>query len=348
MREQYYYANFPTKLLHEEFKDAEDLKNHLSAMALIVSYVHTETGEFYLSRGVLARKLGISERKARRIIDNFINWGYIEKIEDKKGKKNIAIYKLKTYNFDLQERPTECPTKRPTECPTKIQKYQYSDLQERPTECPTKRPTECPQTNNELTNNEKTNNEINNKENLSQTNSNIEKKLEQAADKIMSEDICLTTENLEREFQLIRGMYEKKTGNYKNQRDKYFTLRLKHHVPFETIKDAIENYIAEMHTEEIDLKYWKNLENLLTIEELRPFMYVPVKAQTREGLWIEGEFCQLLNVIKYKLPDGTTGRKVLSKEELTRLFEENRIEFLDFYEDYVPISVYKEEALTDA
>ncbi len=159
MREQYYYANFPTKLLHEEFKDAEDLKNHLSAMALIVSYVHTETGEFYLSRGVLARKLGISERKARRIIDNFINWGYIEKIEDKKGKKNIAIYKLKTYNFNLQERPTECPTKCPTERPTQIKEYQYSELQERPTECPTKCPTERPQTNNEITNNEKTNNE---------------------------------------------------------------------------------------------------------------------------------------------------------------------------------------------
>jgi len=164
----------------------------------------------------------------------------------------------------------------------------------------------------------------------------------------MSENICLTIEDLDREFQSIQGMYEKKTGNYKNQRDKYLILRLKHYVPFETVKDAVENYTAEMHTEEIDLKYWKNLENLLTIEELRPFMYVPVKAQTREGLWIEGEFCQLLNVIKYRLPDGTTGRKVLSKEELTRLFEENRIEFLDFYEDYTPISVHIEEALVDA
>lgn len=338
MREQYYYANFPTKLHHQKFKSKKDRNLHLLAMSIIVGWVHTNNGRFFLSARKLSEELDCSIKKAKEILDNFINWGYIKKIAEARNQHQQTIFELSTYNWNLE-------TAKETATETAHSKEYQQPEQNQETAKETATET---QTNNELTNNEKTNNEINNKKNLSQPNSNIDDNVEQIANEVMSENICLTIEDLEREFQLIRGMYEKKTGNYKNQRDKYLTLRLKHHVPFETIKDAIENYIAEMHTEEIDLKYWKNLENLLTTEELRPFMYVPVKAQTREGLWVEGEFCQLLNVIKYRLPDGTTGRKVLSREELTRLFEENRIEFLDFYEDYIPISVYRKEALTDA
>jgi len=76
------------------------MKNHLATMQIIIAFVHTQTGEFYLSRYKLAEILDITEEKAKRILKNLEKWGYITKIGTDAKRKNISIYKLNTYNFN--------------------------------------------------------------------------------------------------------------------------------------------------------------------------------------------------------------------------------------------------------
>jgi len=112
--------------MREKFKNKEDRNLHLLAMTIITSWVNTQTGQFYLSVRKFAEELECSEKKARRVINNLIRWGYIRKISDSPNQYGQSIYELSTYNFDIEKGT-------PKDTPKQI--------------------------NNELTNNEITNNE---------------------------------------------------------------------------------------------------------------------------------------------------------------------------------------------
>ena len=149
MENQCYYANFPTKLYHQDFKSKRDRNLHLLAMSIIIGWVHTQTGKFYLSVRKLAEELDCSLFKAKEIIDNFINWGYLKKISQSKNQYQKSVYELSTYNWDLK-------TAKQTANKTASNKeYQGSDEILKTA----KQTSICNQTNNELTNNDITNNE---------------------------------------------------------------------------------------------------------------------------------------------------------------------------------------------
>ena len=159
MREQYYYANLPTKLMNEKFKSKGDRNLHLLAIGIITSWVNTQTGQFYLSIRKFAEELECSEKKARRIISNLTHWGYIRKVSDAPNQYGQSIYELSTYNFGIEKgtaKDTPKDTPKGTAKPASIQ-YQEKIL-DTPKGTAKDTPMDA-QINNEITNNEKTNNE---------------------------------------------------------------------------------------------------------------------------------------------------------------------------------------------
>ncbi|WP_297455993.1 helix-turn-helix domain-containing protein [Persephonella sp.] len=167
MKEQYYYANLPTKLIKENFKNRRDRNQHLLAITIITSWVNTKTGTFYLSISKLAEELECSRKRAKTIIDNLIKLGYIQKISDAPNQYGQSVYKLLTYNWEEKmETAKETALETATEtAPNK--EYQYPEqIQETALETATETAT-AHQTKNNITNNKKTNNEITNNEKIS-------------------------------------------------------------------------------------------------------------------------------------------------------------------------------------
>jgi len=184
MKEQYYYANLPTKLMREKFKNKEDRNLHLLAMTIITSWVNTQTGQFYLSVRKFAEELECSEKKARRVINNLIRWGYIRKISDSPNQYGQSIYELSTYNFDIEKGTPKDTPKDTAKGTAKSAEIQYSErFLDTPKDTPKDTATDA-QINNELTNNEITNNE---EEYIEEKSSLIDSNFEEIAD-IESQD----------------------------------------------------------------------------------------------------------------------------------------------------------------
>jgi len=151
MKEQYYYASLPTKLIKENFKSKKDRNQHLLAITIITSWVNTKTGKFYLSVRKLAEELECSIKRAKTIIDNLIKWGYIQKISTAPNQYGQSVYKLLTYNWN-----EKMETAKETALETATNQEYQRLKQNQETALETAKET---QTNNNKTNNEKTNNE---------------------------------------------------------------------------------------------------------------------------------------------------------------------------------------------
>lgn len=344
MRDEYYYANFPTKLYYEKFKSDKDRMLHIAAMGFFVSFVHTGDGYFYISERTLSKLICCSREKAREILSNLENWGYIEKQKAGKNQKDRTIYKLSTYDFDageiLQEQ-TQCDkncqtTKigqqnRPAETSNINNKSEITNQQNRPAK--------RPQTNNDLTNNEKTNNEIktNNEEKFESANVDFERSdkevgeaqpLETVLDEIDNENICPTNDELDMEINQLIAMYPKKSGNFRRLREKYWNLRLNHGMEFEQVKEAIENYRLEMEDQKLEEKYWKSLETLLDPVELDPFLYKPVIAIDNSGKRFTGEFCIGIGHLRIFV-NGRVEGYFIDEKKFARMIEEERLIFCE-------------------
>jgi len=97
MEKQYYYANFPTKLYQEKFKNAKDKGLHLAAMGLIVSFVHTNDGYFYLTERKLAEEIGCSSKKSKRNNTKPFNLGLYKTC--KQREKPVRTIHLRATNL---------------------------------------------------------------------------------------------------------------------------------------------------------------------------------------------------------------------------------------------------------
>lgn len=329
-----YYANYPSKLF-EHFDSPEDLRDALAIMGLIVSYVNTKTGEFYFSIRHIKEKLGIKKHRVEKILKTFTNISVIENTGKKKG--HSFIYKLKTYNQEIQAKNTEDGYKNAQKISDKISDKNSDTLSidiqgfepNSQTEIRTKIRT---QTNNELTNNEKTNNEIKNKEEEKFECVDVDfeekEKEEEILTEIMEEEeIAPTSKSIDNELNQLIGIYPKKNGSFRRIRERYMHLRLKHGLTFTQIYEAVQSYALEMESQEIDQKYWKNLENLLDPVELDAFLFKPVIAIDKKGQKFRGEFCTGTGVIRYYLGDQLV-RQVLRPHQIEQMIEENRLIFL--------------------
>jgi len=328
MREQYYYANLPTKLIKENFKSKRDRNQHLLAITIITSWVNTKTGIFYLSISKLAEELECSRKRAKTIIDNLIRLGYIKKISDAPNQYGQSVYKLLTYNWtEKMETATETALETATEtAPNK--EYQHSEqITETATETALETAT-AHQTKNNITNNEITNNKNIENQKFECVNVDLNnKEIEEILTQIDEEGIAPTVDEIEKELNQLIGIYPKKNGNFRRLRERYLYLRLKKELEFQEIYEAVQSYMLEMESQEIEQKYWKNLENLLDPVELDTFLFKPVIAIDKKGQKFVGEFCTGTGVLRYNF-EGKPVRQILKPHQIEQMIEEDRLIFL--------------------
>jgi len=79
-------------LHHQKFKSKKDRNLHLLAMSIIMGRVHTNNGRFFLSARKLAEELDCSIKKAKEIIDNFINWGILNVVS--RNSNTPSVYQI--------------------------------------------------------------------------------------------------------------------------------------------------------------------------------------------------------------------------------------------------------------
>lgn len=304
MEKQNYYANLPTKLMKEKFRDREDRNLHLLAITIITSWVNTQTGEFYLSIRQFAKELECSEKVARRVITNLISWGYIRKISNAKNQYGQSIYKLSTYDFNEKEgtaKDTATDTAKPA-----INQYPEQILGT------AKDTATDAQINNNITNNE------------------IKEEEKQKIDFGGGENLEIENEDLVNEVELKKeidhliAIYPKKIANFTRLNERYFRLRIYHALTFRQIKEAVENYMLE--NDGTETQFLKNLDNLLVYEELHPFLFKPVIAIDKDGKKIHGEFCISNKVFRFETPTGTK-QVVFDNEKFEEMIEQGRLIF---------------------